>query len=85
MAAGAHKPGHGLGVHAYLPEIRANLWSKFTDIQGVGCMSSGRLKLIVCFASKFLQNPMREGGNTAQTPGKSTGLFHCHLALDLQS
>ena len=24
---------------------------------------------------------MREGENTAQTPGKSTGLFHCHLAL----
>ncbi len=24
---------------------------------------------------------MREGENTAQTPGKSTGLFHCHLPL----
>ncbi len=31
------KPGHGLGAHAYHPEIRANLWSKFTDIQGLGC------------------------------------------------
>ncbi len=25
---------------------------------------------------------MREGENTAQTPGKSTGLFHCQLALE---
>ncbi len=39
----------------------------------------GHLKLIVCFASKDFRNPMREGENTAQTPGKSTGLFHCHL------
>ncbi len=28
---------------------------------------------------------MREGENTAQTPGKSTGLFHCHLALQSQN
>ncbi len=41
----------------------------------------GRLKLIVCFASKYFQNPMREGENPAQTPEKSTGLFHSHLAL----
>ncbi len=41
----------------------------------------GRLKLIVCFASKKFPNPMREGENTAQTPGKSTGIFYCNLAL----
>ena len=28
---------------------------------------------------------MREGENTAQTPEKSTGLFHCHLALQSQN
>ncbi len=28
---------------------------------------------------------MREGENTAQTPGKSTGLFRFHLALQSKS
>ncbi len=28
---------------------------------------------------------MREGENTAQIPEKSTGLFHCHLALQSQN
>ena len=42
----------------------------------------GRLKLIVCFASKHFQNPMREGESVAQTPEKSTDLFHCHLAFN---
>ncbi len=41
----------------------------------------GRLKLIVCFGSKYFQNSTREGENTAQTSEKSTGLFHCYLAF----
>ncbi len=28
---------------------------------------------------------MCEGENPAQTPGKSTGLFHCHLALESEN
>ncbi len=57
--------------------MRANIGTELFNL--------GRLKLIVCFASKYFRNPMREGENTAQTPGKSTGLFHCHLALQSQN
>ena len=42
----------------------------------MGPEALGRLKLIVCFASNNFQNPMCEGENTAQTPGKSTMSVH---------
>ena len=35
----------------------------------------GRLELIVCCASKYFQNPMREGENTANTTEKAQAYF----------